>query len=315
MVTILDQRAQLFQAFGGIATSAAEIADEGINKAVQTDSTSVNTALKLFGGFDRSEFESIHRSTPNLLVPAVRPPASYEGPAEYFKPLSNTTGLEGLLVPVPDLLRQLADSQFRMSDGLSGFSDHKLTQDLQKGMILNSKAVPQGNELPQPGLLEAFGKLYTMENTVAKQLQLHDQLNFGALGRLTAPAPAPLPRAESPKLNQPLKDRPVLSATPAQQDMVNLLDHALNGTPQTTGELLVMVDALQAELEREMASVSPDDVNHDAVKNFCQQLLESLSAIENSAKNQNPNLPPEFDTVYQLQGIQILWKNAGVLFH
>ena len=44
------------------------------------------------------------------------------------------------MVPAKDLLQQLQDPQFRMADGLSGFSDNRITQSLaQKQMIINNK--------------------------------------------------------------------------------------------------------------------------------------------------------------------------------
>jgi hypothetical protein len=304
---IVDQRAQLFQSFGSIATTAADAATEGIQQALQTDSTSVNTALKLFGGFDRSEFESIHRSTPNLLVPAVRPPASYEGPADYLKPLSNTTELEGLLVPVPDLLRQLGDSQFRMSDGLSAFSDHRITQGLlQKGMIFGSTPVPEDGKVapipddgkaqpvPEDGKwhlndrtasLEAFGKLYMMEHTAAKQLQLLEQLDFGALSRLSVP--------QNPRLNQGLKGMPdAQSVDPQPKPMLDLpLHNAMNDKPATVGEFLQMINVLQTEVRRIQKEVlgpfgSPITMQHSST------ILRQLQNLENMFENVDPNLPP-----------------------
>jgi hypothetical protein len=314
MAMMIEQRAQLLQTLGSIATSAADSAAEGIAEATKADSKTIDTALKLFGGFDRSEFENINRQAPSLLTPAVRPPGSYEGPVEYFKLLSNVAE-QGFLVRSKDLLQQLEDPRFRMADGLSGFSDHRITQAmLQNRIVINSGPVTQeSNGLPQPDItaaLDDFGKLYTMENTVAKQLQLHDQLNFGAMGRFLGSRQAAPPNAESPKLNQPLKERPDLSTTPAHQEMVNLLEHALTGTPQTTGELLMMVDALQARIEQELNSIPPDAINHDLAKNFCNKLLGALSTLENSAKNQNANMAPDFDSLQQLRAIQWCWHNA-----
>ena len=80
MAMMINQRRQLLQSLGSIATSAANAVADGIAEATKTDSKTADTALKLFGGFDRSEFENIGGTPvpddgmPNLLVPAVLGP-------------------------------------------------------------------------------------------------------------------------------------------------------------------------------------------------------------------------------------------------
>jgi hypothetical protein len=56
MGIIIENRPQLLQNLGSIATSAADAAAKGIAEAAKTDSKTVDVALKLFGGFDRNEF-------------------------------------------------------------------------------------------------------------------------------------------------------------------------------------------------------------------------------------------------------------------
>jgi hypothetical protein len=51
----MENRAQLLQTFGSIGTSAANAASKGIAEAAKIDSKTVDTALKLFGGFDPSK--------------------------------------------------------------------------------------------------------------------------------------------------------------------------------------------------------------------------------------------------------------------
>ncbi len=308
MAIIIDQRAQLFQALGNVATSAAKAATEGIAEAAKTDSKTVDTALKLFGGFDRNEFENISGQAPKLLVPAVRPPASYEGPAEYFKPLSNTMQDQTFLVPAKDLLQQLEDPRFRMADGLSRFSDNRITQTLlQKEMIINSKPggdvslgglnekgiiVVDGGKPADPsdmvGSLDSFGKLYSMENTVGKQLQLHEQLDLGAFGRFSAPKAAPLPTSDSPKLDQGLKGQlNAQAATPSGEIKNFALYNALNGTPETVGEMEQMANVLQTEIEK----IYPETVFPSA-KDFLEVTYQRLSYLKNVCKLFPPNTPP-----------------------
>ncbi len=229
MAMMIEQRAQLLQSLGSIGTSAADVAAEGIAEAVKTDSKTVETALKLFGGFDRSEFENINGQAPNLLVPTVRPPATYEAPAEYFKPLSNTISSQNLFVPAKDLLQQLEDPRFRMTDGLSGFSGNRITQNLtQKGIAM---AVRDASR-------DSFGKLYRMENTVEKQLQLHEQLDIGAFSRIAVPKRAQLPNAASPKLEQGLKGLPDVQSSGDLKppEILYTIEHALNATPHNKEE-------------------------------------------------------------------------------
>ncbi len=301
-MAIIMQPAQLLQSFGTIATSAADAAAEGINKSVQADSNSVNTALKLFGGFDRSEFENINRSAPNLLVPAVRPPASYEGPAEYFKPLSNTLAGQDLLVPSKELLQQLENPQFRMTDGLSGFSDNRITQTLaQKGMIINSK--PGGdvslgglnetgiiiidNKPAEPGdmasSLDSFGKLYMMENTVEKQLQLHEQLDIGAFWNFSG-------AKQNPRLDRGLKGIPDAQiATQTNHEMLNLWEYAMTGIPKTIGEFFQILDTINVKVQGIL-----DQTDDPKIKEVClgfQLQLKQLKGIFQHASKQSA-LPP-----------------------
>ncbi len=300
MAIIMEQRAQLLQSLGSIATSAANAAAEGIAEAAKTDSKTVETTLKLFGGFDRSEFENISMPpVPNLLVPAVRPAASYEGPAEYFKPLSNTMQDQGFLVPAKDLLQQLEDPRFRMADGLSGLSDNRITQTLmQKGMtmsgpdengisIVGGKPADPGDMV---GSLDSFGKLYMMENTVAKQLQLHEQLDFGALGRFSAPKPVPISTADSPKLDKGLKGLPdVQAAAPQSKEILNVLGHALFGTPETVGELVQMLDVLQAEVQELFEGTSDPSLRIACLD--IQLHLSNLKAMCEKVPADTPVLP------------------------
>ena len=301
MAMMIEQRAQLLQSLGSVATSAAEAAAEGIAEAVKADSKTVDTALKLFGGFDRSQFENINGPAPNLIVPMVRPPASYEAPAEYFKPLSNVAD-QGFLVRSKDLLQQLEDPRFRMADGLSGFSDNRITQMLaQNGISMGgldeNGIIIVGGKPADPGdmaaSLDAFGKLYMMENTVGKQLQLHEQLDLSAFGRFAIPKQPPLPNADSPKLDQGIKGMPdVQAAAPQPKEMLDLpLDNALNGTPETYGEFLQMIDVLQDEVKRIMTeSYSPFGSPFIREQSFI--ILKQLENLEGLYQDANPNSPP-----------------------
>jgi hypothetical protein len=305
MAIILDQRSQLFQTLGNIATSAANAATEGIAEAAKTDPKTVDTALKLFGGFDRSEFENINRQAPNLLLPAVRPPASYEGPVEYFKPLSNVAD-QGFLVRSKDLLQQLEDPRFRMADGLSGFSDNRITQTLaQTGMIINTKP---GEDVSLGGLgnngiivvdggkpagpadlvasLDSFGKLYMMENTVAKQLQLHEQLDLGTFGNFSG-------AKQNPRMDRGLKGMPdAQAAEPQPKRILDLqLDHALNGTPETVGEFLQMIDVLQAEVN-EILQKASSPFGSPVLRDQAFIILKLLGNLERLYQDADPNLPP-----------------------
>jgi hypothetical protein len=281
MGIIIENRPQLLQTLGSIATSAADAAAEGIAEATRTDSKTVDTALKLFGGFDRNEFENINSQAPNLLVPAVRPPASYEGHAEYFKPLSNNMADQNLLVPGKDLLQQLEDPHFRMADGLSGFSDNRITQTLaQNKMSIN--AVP----------LDALGKLYMMEDTVGKQLQLHEQLDFAAFGRFAAPKQSP--NLSSPKLNQGLKDLPDTQAAKdtSPPKILYTIEHALNADPQTKQEGLLMIQTLFPYLDKlcfEQGLITDGQL---------ADLKESLGWISYAWQNKYP-APEWLDAAYQ----------------
>ncbi len=247
MAMILEQRAQLLQSLGSIATSAADAVAEGVAEAVKTDSKTVDTALKLFGGFDRNEFENINGQSPNLLVPAVRPLASYEGPAEYFKPLSNVED-QGFLVRSKDLLQQLEDPRFRVADGLSGFSDN-ITQILmqnnmsmgldENGIIRIAGQPADSDEMTSLG---ALGKLYTMENTVEKQLQLHEQLDFATFRNLSA--------SKNPRLDRGLKGLPDMQiATQPNDAILNLWEHAMTGIPKTVAEFFQVLDTLYAKTQ------------------------------------------------------------------
>ncbi len=246
MAMIIDQRAQLLQTLGSIGTSAANAATEGIAEAAKTDSKSVDTALKLFGGFERNEFENINGQAPNLLVQAVRPPASYEAPAEYFKPLSNTMEGQGLLVLPKDLLQQLEDPRFRMADGLSGFSDNRITQTLAQKVMIDPGDMAAS--------FDSLVKLYRMENTVEKQLQLHEQLNLGAFGNFSG-------LRQNPRLDRGLKDMPdaqIATGPPLQKEMLNLWEHAMTGTPETVGEFYQMLDTISAKVQGiEYQTVNP----------------------------------------------------------
>ena len=55
---------------------------------------------------------------------------------------------------------------------------------------------------------------------------------------------------------------------------------------------------------------SPDADNHDVIKKLINKLLGALSALEDSTKNQNPNIPPDGSSIYQLRMIQVMWNNA-----
>ena len=193
------------------------------------------------------------------------------------------------MVPAKDLLQQLEDPRFRMADGLSGFSDNRITQTLaQKGMIISSVPVPEdgkGQPIPDDGKghrsvdlslgglnenaiivigggkpadpadttasLGFFGKLYRMEKTVEKQLQLHEQLDLGAL-RTPAPKQVPLPNGNSLSPDQGVRTVPDARAS-APLDISDgmrnpALYNALHTSPQTVAEMEKMVDVLLAEV-------------------------------------------------------------------
>jgi hypothetical protein len=321
---IIAQRTQLLQTLGSIAASAANSAAEGIAEAAKTDSKTVDTALNLFGGFDRSEFENINTQSPNLLVPAVRPPASYEGPSEYFKPLSNTVEGQSLLVPAKDLLQQLEDPRFRITDGLSNFSDHRITQTLVKEqMILNNKS---GGDMSLGGVnengiiivggkpadpadmaasLDSFGKLYRMENTVEKQLQLHEQLDLGALGRVSAARQTMLPTTDSPKLNQELKGIPdVRAAAPQSKEMLDLpLNHALNGRPQNVGDIVQMLDVLIAEGRERFK-----EIDHPGYQEYAGWFLHRLSEFKSECQNLPANSLPTDELFEKFEDSRQGWE-------
>ncbi len=351
---IIEQRAQLLQTLGSVGTSAANSATEGIAEAVKTDSKTVETALKLFGGFDRSEFENINEAgTSNLLLPAVRPAASYEGPAEYFKSLSNAVEGQSLLVPAKDLLQQLQDPRFRIVNALFGFSNNRITQSLaQKGIIIHDK--PGGNVsldgLDENGIitidnkpaeaddmvasLDSFGKLYRMENAIEKQLQLHEQLDFNAL-RFPASKQSPLPRADSPKPDQEPKDLhnvqlarpqfkemnpqldPGINGTPEEVQMSDVLTtalyHALIGTPETVGEMVQMLDVLIAK----MKEISQEDkgvpIADSAHFTKCNAIIQQLNSLKHMCQNFPTNSEPNPALLAYLASIRQIMQHPGLL--
>ena len=278
MAIMIEQRAQLLQSLGSIATSAADAAAEGIAEAAKADPKTVDTALKLFGGFDRTEFENINRQAPNLLVPAVRPPASYEGPAEYFKPLSNVAD-QGFLVRSKDLLQQLEDPRFRVADGLTGFSDNRITQ------ILAQNGISMGG-LDENGMasLDAFGKLYAMENTVGEQLRLHEQLDFGVFGNFSVPR-------QNPRLERGLKGLPdaQIATKPNNNEMLNLWEHAMTGIPQTVGEFFQILDTLYAKTQGIL-----DGTDNPKIKEACLGFCLQLSHLKGMFKHvPQQSAPPD----------------------
>ena len=284
MAMMIEQRAQLLQTLGSIATSAADAAAEGIAEAARSDSKTVDTALKLFGGFDRTEFENINGQEPNLLAPAVRPPASYEAPAEYFNPLSNLADQE-FLVRSKDLLQQLEDPRFRVADGLSGFSDNRITQILmQNRLSMNTSGDVSlgGQDQDTAASLDAFGKLYTMENTVEKQLQLHKQLDIGAFGYLSPPM-------QNPRLERGFKGIPdVRIERQPNDEILNLWEHAMTAIPKTVGEFNQILDTLFFKTQG-ILDATEHPKTREALSGFCVQLQYLRAMFQNVPEQLAPN--------------------------
>jgi hypothetical protein len=211
-----------------------------------------------------------------------------------------------------------------MSDGLSGFSDNRITKSLvQKEMIINTK--PRGGvslgRLDENGIIivggkpadpadmaasmDSFGKLYRMENTVGNQLKLHEQLDLGAFGRASAPRQTMLPTADSPKLNQGLKGMPdVQAAAPQSKEMLDLpVDHALNGRPQTVGHIVQMLDVLIAKGDERWK-----EIDHPGYKEYAGWFLHRLSEFRNKCQSLPPNLLPTDELLEKFKDARQGWE-------
>jgi hypothetical protein len=118
---------------------------------------------------------------------------------------------------------------------------------------------------------DAFGKLYMMENTVEKQLQLHEQLDFGAFGNFVAPK-------QNPRLDRGLKGLPDAQiSTQPNPEILNLWEHAMTGTPKTVGEFYQILDTLYAKTQGIL-----DATDNPKIQELClgfQRQLKYLKAM------------------------------------
>ncbi len=138
--------------FGTTGATALEAATNGLAAIPQIDSKTLDQSLKLFGGFDRNTFEQVTAQTTQTQL-AIQQAADYPKPATLLKEFTTISPKE-YMVPFSDVVKNLNDPQFNVSDGLASFSRNGL------GNVMNS--------LAQKGIIIFGGKPDTTSGTQEK---------------------------------------------------------------------------------------------------------------------------------------------------
>ncbi|MCI0417269.1 hypothetical protein L0222_31260 [bacterium] len=127
--------------FGNVGNSAFDAAVDGIAASTNIDTKAVDNGLKLFGNFERSQFE--YAAADASGVQAIQNSAEYGKPAEVIKQFEDSAFAQNYMVPFKDVIKNMEDPKFKVSDGLASFTQKEisktlggLTGDSEKGMVV-----------------------------------------------------------------------------------------------------------------------------------------------------------------------------------
>ncbi len=116
------------------------------------------------------------------------------------------------------------------------------------------------------------------------------------MGNIELRPQTPLSPADSPKLNQWLKSMPDAQALSPSKEMRHLdLYNALNGTPETIGEMIHMANVLQDEIKK-IFQVA------DILVHALEAIHLRLSSLKDACELFPPNIPPNKLLLQALEG-------------
>lgn len=120
----------VIQELGNAGTSALDAAVDGIAASTHLDKKAIDHGLKLFGNFERSTLElasAEEKQTPSVFQNV----AEYAKPAQILKEfVSSPLTKQQYMVPYKDVVKNMEDPQFKVSDGLESFTQKNIAKTL-----------------------------------------------------------------------------------------------------------------------------------------------------------------------------------------